>query len=57
MLVSIVQAVADPGGPGGPPPSPKVRAYILHCLAQFYIKSGINPSRFKVGPPDQLGPP
>ena len=26
--------VADPGGPQRPwPPSPKVRAYILHCLA------------------------
>ena len=50
--------VADPGGPRRPgPPSPKVRAYILRCLAQLYIKSGVNPSRFKVGPPNQLGPP
>ena len=64
ILQEILYTVADPGGPWRPgPPSPKVRAYILHCLApnklQPSIKSGVHPSRFKVGPPDQIkvGPP
>ena len=53
-------AVADPRGGRRPgPPSPKVRAYILRCWTpnklQPSIKSGVHPSRFKVGPPlDQI---
>ena len=52
--------VVDPRGPRRPgPPSPKVRPYILRCLApnklQPSIKSGVHPSRFQVAPPlDQI---